>query len=147
MITEPIENYLKDINKAYGRGDSTEHTHRGALARLVEGLGKKVTAINEPKRIECGAPDILVVRQGKKTDLNIGYIETKDIGVNLTQAAKSEQIKKRYLPSLILTDYIEFRWYVEGELRETVRLAEEGKGRLYSATEKSRGKVREWKEI
>jgi len=57
---QAMDTYLREINKAYGREDSTEHTHRGALARLVEGMGKKVTAINEPKRIECGAPDVVV---------------------------------------------------------------------------------------
>ena len=38
---------------------------------------------------------------------------------------------KRYLPALpnlILTDYLEFRWYVSGEHRQTARLARVGKG-------------------
>jgi len=38
---------------------------------------------------------------------------------------------KRYLPALpnlILTDYLEFRWCVEGEHRQTARLAHVGKG-------------------
>ena len=46
------------------------------------------------------------------------------------KSEKSEQMK-RYLPALpnlILTDYLEFRWYVDGEHRQTARLARVGKG-------------------
>jgi hypothetical protein len=75
----------KEINNAYQRGDATEHTHRPALEALIEGLGKKITATNEPRRKKCGAPDLLISRREKKVDKNIGYIETKAIGKNLSQ--------------------------------------------------------------
>ncbi len=130
--------YIDEINKAYLRGDATEHTHRPALKKLVESIKGKITATNEPRRIDCGAPDLLVSRKLKKLEQTIGYIECKDIGVNLTQAAKTEQIKKRYLPSLhnfILTDYIEFRWYANGEKQLTARLAEEISGKFKIAEE------------
>jgi len=133
-----FESYLKEINKAYQRGDATEHTHRTALKILIEALGKKITATNEPKRIQCGAPDFIVSRRQKSLDQTIGYVEAKDIGTNLTQAAKSEQIKTRYLPSLtnfILTDYIEFRWYLNGQKQLTARLAEESAGKFTVTTE------------
>jgi type I restriction-modification system DNA methylase subunit len=58
-----------------------------------------------------------------------GHIEAKDIGVSLTKKAKSQQLKRYFnaLPNLILTDYLEFRWYVSGELRLTAKIAEVGK--------------------
>jgi hypothetical protein len=37
---DAIEVYLAEINKAYGRGDATEHTHRPALKKVVEGIGR-----------------------------------------------------------------------------------------------------------
>lgn len=129
-----FENYLKEINKAYQRGDATEHTHRPALKTLIEASGKGVTATNEPKRIQCGAPDYIVSRRSKGgLEQTIGYIEAKDIGKNLSQIAKEEQVKKRYLPSLnnfILTDYIEFQWYLNGEKKLAARLAEESIGKF-----------------
>ena len=137
--------YLNEVNKAYQRGDATEHTHRPALKKFVESITDKITATNEPRRIDCGAPDLVISRKLKKFEQTIGYIECKDIGVNLTQAAKTEQIKKRYLPSLhnfILTDYIEFRWYVNGEKQLTVRLAEEISGK-FKTTEESRENVKQ----
>ena len=140
-----FESYLKEINRAYQRGDATEHTHRPALKTLIEALGHKITATNEPRRQKCGAPDLLISRRLKGIDETVGYIETKDIGTNLTQEAKTEQIKKRYLTSLhnfILTDYIEFRWYVNGEARLTARLAEEQSGK-FKLTEEETVKVSE----
>ena len=62
----------------------------------------------------------------RQSRLTRGYIEAKDIGVSLDEAAKSEQLTRylRSLPNLLLTDYLEFRWYVEGKHRQTIRLAD-----------------------
>ena len=107
--------YILTIEKELVAGNATEHTHRTALKTLVESLSKGVTATNEPQRIECGAPDFLVT----KGALTVGYIEAKDVDKSLDEVEKLPQLQ-RYrssLPSLILTDYLEFRWYVDGELR------------------------------
>jgi hypothetical protein len=140
MPSDLLDKYISEINKAYLRGDSTEHTHRPALKALIEALAKKVTATNEPSRTECGAPDFIVSRRVRGVDQTIGYVECKDIGTDLRQAAKSDQLKKRYLPSLhnlILTDYVEFWWYVNGEKRLTTKLGDEiAKG--FALTEQGR---------
>jgi len=146
MAEKPFDEYLRQINEAYLRGDATEHTHRPALKKLIESLGKKLTATNEPRRVKCGAPDFVVTRRKRTLDEKIGYIECKDIGTNLSQAAKTEQIKKRYLPGLhnfVLTDYIEFRWYVSGEVRLAARLANEGIGEKFKLADKGVDKVGE----
>jgi len=110
-----IQNYIHTIEKKLTAGDSTEHTHRSALETLVESLVSGITATNEPKHIECGAPDFIL----RKGSVTVGYIEAKDIGKSLDEVEKSEQLN-RYrdsLTNLILTDYLEFRWYVDGECR------------------------------
>jgi len=123
-----IQTYIHAIEKKLTNGDATEHTHRAALGALIESLASGISATNEPKHIECGAPDF-VVRKGVIT---IGYVEAKDIGVSLDTTEKSDQLK-RYLKSLtnlILTDYLEFRWYVDGEKRLSAHLgtvAKDGK--------------------
>lgn len=129
MPVDAFAKYIADINKAHLRGDSTEHTHRPALKILVESRDKKITVTNEPRRIACGAPDLRISRQSRGLDQTIGYVETKDIGTDLKQAAKDEQIRDRYLLSLhnfILTNYVDFWWYTDGEIRLKARLAEEG---------------------
>ena len=110
-----IQDYIRAIEKKLATGDATEYTHREALGVLIESLASGISATNEPKHIECGAPDF-VIRKGVTT---VGYIEAKDIGISLGVTEKSDQLK-RYLNSLtnlILTDYLEFRWYVDGEKR------------------------------
>ena len=128
----PVSKYLAEIRKNVATKKATEHTHRAALEQLVESLAKGVDATNEPKREECGAPDYVVSRRTKHGPLTIGHIEAKDIGLPLGKIEKSDQIK-RYLklPNLILTDYLEFRWYVLGEKRLSARLATvDSKGKI-----------------
>ena len=123
----PFGAYIEEIRKNLAHGDATEHTHRPALKRLLESVGQGLVATNEPKRILCGAPDFNIC----KSKIPLGHMETKGIGENLNAMEKGkapygEQFS-RYrdgLPNWILTDYLEFRWYVNGEHRLTVRLAE-----------------------
>jgi hypothetical protein len=119
----PLTEYLRKLERALKRGDATEHTHRPALKDLIEAIDEKVIATNEPKRSECGAPDYVVSR--KRDQLSLGYIEAKDIGADLGEIERSEQLKRylALLPSLLLTDYVEFRWFVDGKKRDTFRLA------------------------
>lgn len=113
--------YLKRIRDTFLTGRATEHTYRPALKDLVESLEKGIDATNEPRRIECGAPDFIITRSG----IPIGYIETKDIGASLDEVERTDQLKRyrKSLPNLILTDYLVFRWYGSGELRQEVRIA------------------------
>lgn len=119
-----LSDYLKKIGKALEAGNATEHTHRPALKALIESLANGITATNEPKRVACGAPDFIITRG----QTPLGYIEAKDVGKPLDEIEDSEQMG-RYLESLtnlILTDYLEFRWYVSGKHRLTARLASVG---------------------
>ena len=130
-----LTQYLKVIENELLAGNATEHTHRAALKSLVESQAEKITATNEPQRIKCGAPDYIITRG----QIPLGYIEAKDVGVSLDNAEESEQLERyrESLGNLILTDYLEFRWYVrprpsrtnqypESEHRQTARLARVG---------------------
>src|SRR6266702_1652377 len=134
MSQAELRTYLKEIEQAYRMGNATEHTYRSNLKNLLETLAPGATATNEPKRVKCGAPDFIVTN--KQTPL--GYIETKDIDISLNHTEHTDQMK-RYLSSLanlILTDYVEFRWYVTGQHRMTARLAKVGiKGKWVPETD------------
>ena len=130
MDRNPLKDYLAEIETALKRGDATEHTHRPALKTLIEALaGPGVQAVNEPRRIACGAPDFVIARG----TVPLGYIEAKDVGANLNEVERSEQLT-RYrdsLGNLILTDYLEFRWYLGGDLKLTASLPRPGRdGRI-----------------
>jgi hypothetical protein len=128
----PMVEYLRKLERALKRGDSTEHTHRPALKELLEALNEKITATNEPKRSDCGAPDYVISR--KRDQLSVGYVEAKDVGLDLGEIERSEQIK-RYLAAvpgenLLLTDYLEFRWFVAGKKRESFGLGHAAAGKI-----------------
>jgi predicted helicase len=120
MITE-FNNYIQDIETNIKHGG--ERSHYPSLKRLIEGLMIGINAIIEEKGNQEGIPDFTV----RKNDRVLGHIEAKDINIDLSKIAKTEQIK-RYLESnigynLILTNYLEFRWYVDGECQKTANLA------------------------
>ncbi|WP_330946113.1 type ISP restriction/modification enzyme [Thermomonas sp. LB-4] len=121
MSHDALKHYLSAIEQALKAGNATEHTHRPALKALIEALGgTDVRATNEPKQIACGAPDFIVTRGV----VPLGYIEAKDVGIDLAKTEKSEQLGRyrESLGNLVLTDYLEFRWYLDGELRLTASL-------------------------
>ena len=121
-----FSHYLARVLADLKAGNATEHTHRPALQTLLETSIPGIKATNEPRRIACGAPDYIVTRG----EVPIGYIEAKDIGIPLDAVENDEQLK-RYrasLRNLILTDYLEFRLYRNGELVQTAKLAQWHKG-------------------
>ena len=124
-----FDQYLGDVQKELSTGIAREHAYRPALKTLLQSLEPNILATNEPRRTSVGAPDYVVARGGNR----MGYVEAKDLGDDLRKTERSEQLK-RYrgaFPNLILTDYLEFRHYVDGERRATARIAgEDGNGRL-----------------
>ncbi|GAA8674704.1 DNA methyltransferase [Helicobacter pylori] len=111
MLKEYLES-IKDLTT-----EKNELTHRPSLYnllnRLKDNFNKEFKIEHEPKREQGGQPDFRVSFQG----LNIGYIENKRAGTNLSQLLKSDQIRK-YLelnPNLMLTDYLKFMWVGKDE--------------------------------
>ncbi|GAA9372858.1 DNA methyltransferase [Helicobacter pylori] len=111
MLKEYLES-IKDLTT-----EKNELTHRPSLYsllnRLKDHFNKEFKIEHEPKRDQGSQPDFRVSFQG----FNIGYIENKKVGVNLSQLLKEDQIRK-YLelnPNLMLTDYLNFMWVGKDE--------------------------------
>lgn len=132
----PVTTYIAAIKQNLAVGNATEHTHRPALQELIQSLASGIQATNEPKhRTDCGAPDFVVLRT--KGHLPIGHIEAKDTHVSLAEMHKTDQLKRyrKYLPNLILSNYIDFRWYVNGEIWADATLgALDSAGQLKTST-------------
>ena len=136
----PFGAYLRELRANLAAGNATEHTHRPALKTLLEAAVAGVTATNEPQRIACGAPDFVVSRAARESagmPQPVGYVEAKDCGVDLGAIERDSNRSnprtdngkqlKRYraaLSNLLLTNYLEFRWYLDGEPRPVARLAD-----------------------
>ena len=116
-----ITEYINQVQKRYASGISTEHSYRPDLENLIKSIVPDVFVTNEPKRVACGAPDLIIT----KKDIPIGYIEAKDIGKPLDSKDFKDQFD-RYrssLPNLIITDYLEFRLYRDGVFALSVSIA------------------------
>ncbi len=122
------EKYLDGIIRKFKTGKTTEHSFRGNLQDFIERTVIGIQAINEPTRQKCGAPDYII----QKKNIPVGYIEAKDIDKNLDVVEKSEQLD-RYrasLDNLILTNYLEFRFFVGGVHVDTVKVADIVNGKI-----------------
>ena len=127
--------YIKELRESVALGNATEHTHRPALKALLEAAQPGIVATNEPTRIACGAPDYSVSLDG----VTVGYIEAKDVDASLESiegdsaranpATPNGAQFRRYrydLPNLLLTNYVDFRWYVNGEFRSAASIVHGG---------------------
>ncbi len=124
-IKMTVQQYITNITAAYNRGTATEHTYRGDLAKLIETILPEYVATNEPKRQKCGAPDYIIT----KKNIEIGYIEAKDIGDKDLMGEKKTGNKEQFdryktaLPNCIFTDYICFHFFDYQEYKTTIEIA------------------------
>jgi predicted helicase len=119
---------MKPISQKFARTDTAkgkEMIYRTDFENLLRDIFQadgKVTQINHDSTNDNGnKPDFVI----SKNNVPILYIEAKDIGVSLDKVEKSEQMKRYFgYTNLILTDYVEFRFYRNGErYGEPVKIA------------------------
>lgn len=140
-----VSNFISKVQSTYATGSATEHSYRSAFEELFAGLGVK--ALNEPKRIRCGAPDFEIRRSnvtgplkqtnstdGARHDLALGYVEVKDLHVpirKMKDANRDQQ--KRYveaLPNLIYSNGLDWDFYVDGKCESSVSIGRLDDGNL-----------------
>lgn len=119
-----IESFLKKVISVYGTGAATEHSYRSAIELLFNDISASIRALNEPKRVACGAPDFIIQRGV----LAIGHVEAKDIGVGLrgmNDANKNQQDRyRKALPNLIYTNCLDWDFYRNGDLIGSITIAD-----------------------
>lgn len=124
------EDYLAELQKQYSTGSATEHTYRPALKTLLESAISvpQLTVINEPRQIDCGAPDFVLT----SNNIPFGYAEAKDAGANLDDKAHKEQLTRytESLDNLIFTNYLEFRLFRDGKQVRAVSIGRIANGRI-----------------
>ena len=128
-----LNNYINIVNQRFFAGNATEHSYRGDLQQLLQTMLPDVAVTNEPKRIDCGAPDYILSRK----DIPVGYIEAKDIGIAIDSKAskKDKEQFDRYksaLDNLIITDYLQFHFYKQGQLVASCFIGEISNGKVHA---------------
>ena len=116
-----IQQYVTKTNILFKTGNAREHSYRGDLQNLIMAILPDVLVTNEPARVACGAPDYVLTRK----DVPVGYIEAKDIGVDLASKTLKEQFDryKAGLTNLIFTDYLDFHFYKDGAFITKIAIA------------------------
>lgn len=121
-------NYLKNLSDTALRGDAREESFYPVLAEMLQAVAQAsqrshIYITTLPKATDAGNPDF---RLWNGTDRIVGYIEAKKpTEERLDLAEESEQLR-RYrgtFPNLILTNFLEFRLYRNGERVDTVLAA------------------------
>ncbi|MBC8198097.1 MAG: ERCC4 domain-containing protein, partial [Candidatus Marinimicrobia bacterium] len=107
--------YVEIIAKRYNSGISSEHSYRGDLEDLIRKLVPGVEITNEPLKVTaCGNPDYVIT----KKKIPVGFIEAKDLGKDINSKQYKEQFSryKKALDNLIITDYLWFQFFQNGQL-------------------------------
>lgn len=121
--------YIQQVSRQWQTGDATEHSYRGMLAEYVQSIvGKGFIVVNEPSRIECGAPDYVVMRASDNQP--VFYIEAKDIGDSDLDGRNPKGHQEQFnrykgaLSHIVFTDYLDFHFYEHGEWKRNIRLGD-----------------------
>ncbi len=119
-----LTEYINNINRLFRTSSAREHSYRGHLETVLNQIidDTNIVVTNEPARIrDVGAPDYSIA----KKDIPIGYIEAKDIDKDLSNKAYTKQFEryKNALDNLIITNYINFEFYQNGELVKKISIA------------------------
>lgn len=130
-----FKEYIKEIDRLYQVGNTTEHSFRGALASYLQSFLKNLVVTNEPRRIDCGAPDYVITQK----EVPVAFLEAKDIDDHDLDGRREHKDQfdryKESLDRIIFTDYLDFHMYIGGEFTDSVRIAETKGNRIVGIPE------------
>lgn len=139
--TAAVHRYLTEIAEQFYSGHAVEHAYRPALQRLVNSLDD-VVAVNDPKHSEHGAPDYVFLKKSNNKIIK-GCWGQRHNG-ELDKTEKSEQMQRYHgYANLVLTDYLEFRFFRNAWKYETISLGSVKNGKLYKTAEYGERLMRE----
>lgn len=124
-----IPQYLDALQRRYSTGNAREHAYRADLEALLRHLAPGVEVTNEPANVtDCGNPDFVLTAG----PIPVGYVEAKDIGKDLDSKQYREQFDRyrKALDNLIITDYLRFQFFQNGQLTADLRLATLENGKI-----------------
>lgn len=118
--TQVLRRYLEELARVTRQGDAREESFYPALAEFIRSAAQvmgrsdvQVTIL--PRPTEAGNPDF---RVWDGTSHIVGYIEAKAPTEELLDRVEASEQLRRYrdtFPNLILTNFLEFRLYRNGE--------------------------------
>lgn len=120
-----IKDYISELNEQFRTGIAREHSYRPALQQMMSAILTDMVVTNEPARIDCGAPDYIISRKSDNTP--VAFVEAKDIDDSDLEGRKQHKSQfnryKESLDRIIFTDYLDFHFYENGNLKGHIRIA------------------------
>jgi hypothetical protein len=121
-------NYLKNLSNVALRGDAREESFYSVLDDMLQEVAKasqreNIHVMTLPVQTDAGNPDF---RIWNGTDRIVGYIEAKKPTEERLDLIEDSEQLRRYrstFPNLILTNFLEFRLYRNGQCVDTVLAA------------------------
>ena len=106
--------YMSEVSTLFSDHTSGEYTYRTALEQYLQTVFTKVdgyTVRHERSTGDSNKPDFIILRGS----VPVLYIEVKKPGEDLDKIEKSNQAERYFgYTNLIISDYIEFRFYRNG---------------------------------
>jgi predicted helicase len=126
-----FKKYFENLNKHYLTGNAREHAYRGDLATLLMDIVTDIVVTNEASSdSRINKPDYTITRK----NIPIGYIEAKDITDNDITGEKLNRDQfnryKQAYPNIFFTNYLDFTFYQNGELKASVKIGRLDNGRI-----------------
>ena len=128
MIEEIVDNYLSAVGNMLSSGDAREESYYTLLEDFIlkiRDILKRpdLQVVIMPKTTDAGNPDLVIKDSQYRV---VGYIEAKDPRKKLDALEDSPQVKRyrEVFPNLVLTNFLEFRLYRKGELKEAAVIGE-----------------------
>lgn len=124
-VSNIFDSYLHSVSGKFRHKETSEMGYRADFETLLKQIFEEINVkrIDHDARAKDGSrPDFIVLNH----DVPILYVEAKDIGIDLDKIEKSEQMARYFgYANLILTDYVEFRFYRNGlKYEEAIKVAE-----------------------
>jgi len=119
-----FDNYIQSISSKFSYVETSEMGYRTDFELLLKGIFKLINVKrvdHDPRAKQGNKPDFIVIDR----EVPILYIEAKDIGISLDKVEKSKQMARYFgYTNLVLTDYVEFRFYRNGlPYEEPIKIA------------------------
>jgi hypothetical protein len=124
-MKDVFETYVRAVSLKFTHTETSEMGYRADLENLLNKMfssTKDLRIDHDPKAFEGNKPDFVIF----SGEVPLLYIEAKDIGISLDKIEGSDQMNRYFgYANLVLTDYLEFRFYRNGlKYCEPIKIAE-----------------------
>lgn len=124
-MSDIFSNYLQSVSEKFRHKETSEIGYRTDFEQMLKKVFEGFTNIrinHDSRTVDGNKPDFIVI----KNEIPLLYIEAKDVGISLDKIEKSEQMTRYFgYANLILTDYVEFRFYRNGlKYEEPIKIAQ-----------------------